>query len=322
MREWDQLVENHIRVCTTRGLSESAVLGRRRELERWGNWLKRRRPKPKVDQINAELILEYIQSRTAFHSKASVCGVMSHMRCMGEFLTQEGYWRQNPLRWIRSPKIDPRQRLPRRITQDHLRKLLKEASEISSTYRRALALTVLVLLYGTGIRRGELERLNAIDWDPKDLTLKIDSQKVGLERRLPIPSSIAPYLEAYLPLRQNRLIELGISEEPALFVGHRGQCLDGEAISALVHRLVKKADIPLLTIHQFRHTCASDLLEEGLGLAEVQRVLGHACIATTVRYTHIADPVRRKAAELHPINSILKSLSPEPQQGGSYANAG
>jgi integrase len=65
-----------------------------------------------------------------------------------------------------------------------------------------------------------------------------------------------------------------------------------------------------LTLHQFRHTCASDLLEEGIRLPEVQRQLGHQAISTTVRYLHVADPQRREAVERHPINTIL-GTSPE-----------
>jgi hypothetical protein len=48
-------------------------------------------------------------------------------------------------------------------------------------------------------------------------------------------------------------------------------------------------------------------LEAGVHLAEVQRILGHCVIATTVRYVHIADPQRRAAIELHPINAVLLS---------------
>jgi site-specific recombinase XerD len=58
-------------------------------------------------------------------------------------------------------------------------------------------------------------------------------------------------------------------------------------------------------VHQFRHSCASDLLEAGVSLAEVQRILGHQVISTTVRYTHIADPQRSAAIALHPINDWL-----------------
>jgi site-specific recombinase XerD len=58
-------------------------------------------------------------------------------------------------------------------------------------------------------------------------------------------------------------------------------------------------------LHQFRHSCASDLLEAGVRLHEVQRILGHQAISTTIRYVHIADPQRREAISRHPINDWL-----------------
>jgi len=70
---------------------------------------------------------------------------------------------------------------------------------------------------------------------------------------------------------------------------------------------LRRAQVPVHSLHQFRHGCASDLLEAGVHLTEVQRILGPCVIATTVRYVHIADPQRRAAIELHPINTLLLS---------------
>jgi integrase len=75
----------------------------------------------------------------------------------------------------------------------------------------------------------------------------------------------------------------------------------------LVHRLAKSADVPLVSLHQFRHTCASDLLENGVSLPEVQQLLGHATVVTTTRYLQIADPERARAMKQHPLNDYLGS---------------
>jgi site-specific recombinase XerD len=66
-----------------------------------------------------------------------------------------------------------------------------------------------------------------------------------------------------------------------------------------------KADIPAVTVNQLRHSCASDLLRAGASLPEVQRMLGHAAIESTVRYAQIADPDRAAAMDKHPINEVL-----------------
>jgi site-specific recombinase XerD len=93
--------------------------------------------------------------------------------------------------------------------------------------------------------------------------------------------------------------------ECALLVSRSGTRLTGGAISNGIHAISRRAQVPFHSLHQFRHSCASDLLEAGVHLAEVQRILGHCGIATTVRYVHIADPQRRAAMTLHPINDWL-----------------
>ena len=75
-----------------------------------------------------------------------------------------------------------------------------------------------------------------------------------------------------------------------------------------MHRLARRAQVPLVSLHQFRHTCASDLLEHGASLVEVQQVLGHKDVGTTARYLHVADPERARAMSQHPLNDYLKAL--------------
>jgi site-specific recombinase XerD len=62
------------------------------------------------------------------------------------------------------------------------------------------------------------------------------------------------------------------------------------AVSRGVQAVARRCGLEHVTLHQFRHTCASDLLEGGVHLPAVQQWLGHQTITTTVRYLHIADP--------------------------------
>jgi site-specific recombinase XerD len=229
------------------------------------------------------------------------------MRCFGDYLVREGLWRQNPLRWMKGPKVTAYSRLPRRIEQAHMEALWHTAAQMHGEYRRRLWVTVLALLYGTGLRRGELERLDLQAFDRMHATLRIDGRKSGRERCVPVSDLIYRCLEGYLPARHNLLERTGRLELAALLVSRRGERLSAQAISNGIHALSKRAHLPALSVHPFRHSCASDLLEAGVHLAEVQRILGHQGIATTVRYTHIADPARRAAMALHPINDFLHS---------------
>jgi site-specific recombinase XerD len=91
-------------------------------------------------------------------------------------------------------------------------------------------------------------------------------------------------------VRHNQLEEAGFCGECALLVSRSGKRLTGGAISNGSHAISRRAQVPIHSLHQFRHSCASDLLESGVHLAQVQRILGHCGVGTTVRYVHIADP--------------------------------
>jgi site-specific recombinase XerD len=308
MKRWDSLVDGYLAQCEARGLSQETLRPRRRELDRVGCWLKGRRPKPKLEEVDGQLLISYLKRRAHFRSKATIAGVSSQLRCFGEYLLEQGVWLQNPMRWVRGPRLDPRGKLPRRIGAEHLRKLWEQAGQVRGHYQRQLAVAVLSLLYGTGLRRGELERLNLEDWKREENVLKIDGRKTGCERSVPLAEGIGRCLEAYAPYRQNQLEGRGTCGEPAFLVNKQGRRLSAQSLGVLVHRLARRAQVPLVSLHQFRHTCASDLLEHGASLVEVQHVLGHKAVSTTARYLHVADPERARAMSKHPLNDYLKEL--------------
>jgi len=305
MRRWDGLVERYLKECEARGLATSTLDKRARELERFGVWLKRRRPKRRLQDIDANLVVAYVRSRTAFHARATVCSVVTDLRGMGEFLVREGVWQLSPLRWMKGPKIDPRSQIPRRVSRAQLEEVFAAAGRRRQEYSRYQAVCALAILYATGLRRGELERLDVGDWDRDAGILQIDGRKTGKPRRVPVGAGAWRCIEAYLPHRHNLLEKTGQVGEQAFLVGRNGERLTGQGISRIVHQLAKKAGVPAVTLHQFRHSCASDLLQAGASLPEVQRLLGHAAIESTLRYAQIADPDRAAAMKKHPINELL-----------------
>ncbi|NJD87710.1 MAG: hypothetical protein FIB05_06835 [Betaproteobacteria bacterium] len=305
MRGWDQLLDGYMAEYGARGLSEESVRHVGRALERWGSWLKHSRPRPKLEDVDAPMITRYMRSRSSFKAKSTVYRTLSTLRGMGDYLVREGVWAANPMRWMKGPKVTPYSHLPARLNRGQVEAMWKAAAEVRGPYRRVLWVTVLSLLYGTGLRRGEIARLEVGHWEREEGLLRIDGRKTGWERRVPVPELTYRCLETYLPLRSNALMASERAESPALLVGSDGTALSPHAISVGIHRIARRAQVDFRSIHQFRHTCASDLLETGVSLPEVQRILGHRVISTTVRYTHIADPQRAAALALHPINDWL-----------------
>lgn len=305
MKRWDRNVDVYLEQCKARGLAEGSIARIGQVLADWGQWMKQRRPRVMLERVDADLIVRYIESRSSFRAKSTVYGTISVMRGMGDHLVREGIWTANPLRWMKGPKITPYSRLPKRLDQGQIQALWREAAASRGEYRRHLWLTVLAVLYGTGLRRGELERLDLDCVNQLDGTLRVDGRKTGRERCVPIPDVVLGCLEAYLPQRHNILEKAGRFGERALFVNQQGSRLAGSSIAQGIQRIAERAEVPIHSVHQFRHSCASDLLEAGVHLVDVQRILGHRGIGTTVRYIHLADPQRRAAIASHPINDWL-----------------
>ena len=83
-----------------------------------------------------------------------------------------------------------------------------------------------------------------------------------------------------------------------LFRNSRGRPMTPQCLRLRLHSLVRRSGIGgAITPHMLRHTAATLLLEEGVDIRFVQRLLGHASIATTQIYTHVSDTALRGALE-------------------------
>ena len=215
-----RLVEGYLEEYRSRGVCEATVGHTAVRLADWGYWLKSRRPRPQLEAIDAELHVRYIESRSTFRAKATAYGTLSTMRGFGEYLVRQGIWTHNPLRWMKGPKITAYSRLPQRIDRAHMEALWAEAAKRRGNFSRHLWIAVLALLYGTGLRRGELERLDIEHFDRTEGLLRIDGRKSGRERRVPVSEFVFRCLEAYWLQRHNQLERGGRLNERALLVSY------------------------------------------------------------------------------------------------------
>ncbi len=307
MKRWDGLADRFMEVYQARGLSSGTVESMRREWDRWGSWLKRRRPRPRLEEVSPELVTAYISDCGAFRAKSTQYSMMSRMRQIGRFLVAETIWGENPLQWMRGPRLDRRHRLPRRIESSVLEKVWEAAAASRYEFQRYLRVAILGVFYGTGIRRDELVRLDLGDWDRELATLLIHGNKSRRQRRVPLPPLACRCLEAYLPHRQRRLEATCTSDPSALFINSHGCRITLTGVSRGIGTITRQAGVKI-TLHQFRHTCASDLLAEGVKLPQVQKLLGHQSIGTTMRYLHITDRELRQAIGHHPLKHLGRIL--------------
>jgi integrase/recombinase XerC len=158
---------------------------------------------------------------------------------------------------------------------------------------------MLEVLYGTGIRVGELVGLDVDDLDQSRRTLRVFG-KGSKERTVPYGIPAEQALTAWLRAGREHLV--GPGSGAAMFLGRRGRRIDPRAVRTLVHEHLSGVDgAPDLGPHGLRHSAATHLLEGGADLRSVQELLGHATLATTQIYTHVSvERLKRAYDQAHP----------------------
>lgn len=172
------------------------------------------------------------------------------------------------------PRPKKEERLPEVLSQDEVAALLTRTRNLK---HRAL----LMLLYSSGLRVGEVVRLRVEDLDPGRRLLRVRKGKGGKDRYSLLArravEAVATYRGAY---------ETG----PWLFPGGRpDRHLGTRSVQRVVERSARAAGIAKhVTPHTLRHSFATHLLESGTNLRIIQELLGHQSPRTTQVYTHVA----------------------------------
>jgi integrase/recombinase XerD len=161
---------------------------------------------------------------------------------------------------------------------------------------------ILELLYGTGLRRGEVVGLSVFDVDLAGGVLRVVRGKGGKERLAPLGKEAQRWLKLYLENVRPKLARRrhGRDGEMTLFLTRHGRALDGKALTHLVAALGRAAGVRA-SCHTLRRTMATELLRGGAQLVEVGAMLGHRRLTATQRYTKVAAAdLRKLQAEKHP----------------------
>lgn len=182
-------------------------------------------------------------------------------------------------------------RLPRGISRNELRELVRVASRSTSQTPRCATDLGILLMATTGIRVAELVALRLGDFDTLDGRVRVHG-KGSRERTVFVTNTdLLKKLKAHATERLK-----ASSIDGHLFVNQRGAPLTTAAFRAHVRKTCDASNVKRrVTPHMLRHTAATLLLEQGVDIRIVQRLLGHQSISTTEIYTHVADMTLRKA---------------------------
>lgn len=227
---------------------------------------------------------------------------LSAIRQFYRFLVGEGIRQDDPVAVIDSPRQG--RSLPKLISEAEVGQLLDAARSLPAA--DGLRMTALLeLLYATGLRVSELVALPVASV-MRDQRVLVVRGKGGKERMIPLHESARAAINAWLAARSAELRKRKKgATSPWLFPSHgdsghltrqrMGQLLKDLAITAGIDR--RK-----VSPHVLRHAFATHLLDHGADLRSVQKMLGHADIATTQIYTHVADErLKTLVREHHPL---------------------
>jgi integrase/recombinase XerC len=247
--------------------------------------------------IDRTMLRRYVAHLTTRrYAKRSVARKVSAVRRYFAWAARTGHIADDPSTGLSAPRGDGR--LPRELRQDELTALLDDppasvAGDAPATRARDDA--VLELLYGSGLRIGELCSLG-----PADLDLERGRAAVwgkgGKQRVVPLSDPAIDALRAWVG-EPRRTLVAGGADIDALFVNHRGRRLTPRDARRILDRRATSPTHP----HALRHTFATHLLDGGADLRAVQELLGHADLSTTQRYTHVSRERLRSVYEAtHP----------------------
>ena len=193
--------------------------------------------------------------------------------------------------WIQRPNRS--RSLPRTLGRNELGRVRTAATQSEDP----LAQPVVTILLDTGLRVSELCGLDIDDVDVEDMSALVIGGKGEKDRTVLFTQATVDAIEAWTPIRNARVqMSEGEDRERSLLLSSRGRRMNPRSVQKLIARLADAAEIPRsrLSPHTLRHTFATGLLERGADLVTIQRLLGHASIATTRVYLEIGDQTLRE----------------------------
>ncbi len=241
-------------------------------------------------QIQTAHIRRWVaQMNSGGRSGRGIALILSGWRSFFRWLGHEGLIKTNPVQDVRSPK-SPKP-LPKALNVDESMKLADFHAEDDDPWLEARDSAIVELLYGCGLRVGELVGLDAIASSKARGWADLDGGEIhvlgkGSKRRsVPMGKTAVAAVKAWLQVRNDKP---NIDAEPALFLGQNGTRLSAQAIWQRLRRRSLKAGLATpVHPHMLRHSFASHVLQSSSDLRAVQELLGHANITTTQVYTRL-----------------------------------
>lgn len=245
------------------------------------------RPGVPLWKVTLEDYLQWVnRKREAGYSTGSINKDLSHLRGLLDYTWRSGRSDRNVLDGL-TLEDEPRLQAPKHLSVEEARQLMEACPGGSRAQRRDRL--ILLLLYGCGLRTGELCQLDVGDVDLERQEIEVRQGKGDRARRLPVPEAVWTVLLAYLAERPGRRGAL-------MRTLAKGARVDAGEVCAVVSAAAQRAGLPAeVTPKTLRHSFATHLMDRGVDLAVIASLMGHRSAHETGVYLHRL-PGRAEAA--------------------------
>ncbi len=274
-----------------RGRSLNTVMAYRRDLELYVTYTKK----------SSNIQGFYLYMKNQGLSERSQARVISSLRTYFKFREDRGM--QSPeLRELKLPKV--KNKLPSVLTKDEFDSLY-EACKVDDPYRSARNQMTLLILFGLGCRVSEMIGLDLKDFNEAESYVVITG-KGNKQRAVPLTDHLKSELKIYIEQIRPHLLK---ETTESLLINDRGNRPSRVDIWRWLSAWSKRAGFKeAISPHQFRHGCATALLESGADLRSIQMLLGHSSLQTTQIYTTVTTTKLAQTIEDHHPLSTIKDI--------------
>ncbi len=236
-------------------------------------------------QVTPAHILEY---RRAMEERdfmpKTVAGELGRLRIYFAFLERQRIIFVSPASGLRVPKNLCGCR--RAVAEEELREILDSLRTDSPLAIRGK--TILELAYSSALRPREVRALKISDIDFAKGVLFIEQSKNRKDRVVPVGSTALGWIQYYLEV--TRPAAMHDQEHPFVFVGHKtGEPLSREGLVWAVRQTFIQNDLEPVPLSAMRTSAATNLLDAGMNVVHIARLLGHVNLRTTQRYLHTEE---------------------------------
>jgi len=183
----------------------------------------------------------------------------------------------------------------------------KEVNLILTSTKHYAYRTYFILIYNCGLRLSEALHLQVADIDRQKMQIFIRSGKGKKDRYVPIPEKCLELLGEFWCSHKNKTWVFPATEKQK----DRSGTMSRRAVQGVFKCVVDSTGIKKspVSIHTLRHCYATHLLDAGMNISVIQRLLGHASLSTTVKYLHLTEYGHQNISSI--INNVMRGVGNE-----------